>query len=168
MVDHLGPLFGVSSEGPFLSMKGDSKAVGQAVWGWQESGLTVRRVRGRKMTTAQGLFDEMAAALQFPAYFGENWNAFDECISDMDWLPLVGGLAILVSEPHKVLAEAPGELSVLVRALQGAHGTYSQPIAAGEPWDRPAVPFHMVLVGADETQWSRWRGAGAWVRALDF
>jgi Barstar (barnase inhibitor) len=31
--------------------------------------------------------DEMAAALEFPYYFGGNRPAFNECTSDMDWLP---------------------------------------------------------------------------------
>ena len=48
--------------------------------------LTVRTVRGRKIRTVGRLFDEMAAALQFPYYFGENWPAFDECLADIDWL----------------------------------------------------------------------------------
>jgi hypothetical protein len=46
--------------------------------GLGDAGLTVRMTRGRKMRTVDGLFDEMAAALQFPCYFGANWDAFSE------------------------------------------------------------------------------------------
>jgi len=47
--------------------------------------ITVR-LRGSKMKDYQGLYNEFGAALQFPYYFGENWNAFDECIKDLSWL----------------------------------------------------------------------------------
>jgi len=47
----------------------------------------VRLVRGAKMRTTARLFDEISAAFQFPCYFGENWDALDECLNDIDWLP---------------------------------------------------------------------------------
>jgi hypothetical protein len=53
------------------------------------------------------MFDEMAAALQFPSYFGENWPAFDECLSDMYWLQADLGIVILLLEPDRVLDQAP-------------------------------------------------------------
>ncbi len=37
-------------------------------------GTATRWLRGTKMTRMANLFDEMAAALQFPYYFGENWD----------------------------------------------------------------------------------------------
>src|SRR5437764_1364598 len=47
----------------------------------------VRKIRGNKCKTLDDLFNEVGAALQFPWYFGENWPAFSECMSDLDWLP---------------------------------------------------------------------------------
>jgi Barstar (barnase inhibitor) len=34
------------------------------------------------LATPEGLFDAMAAALDFPGYFGRNWDALYECFSD--------------------------------------------------------------------------------------
>lgn len=60
-------------------------------WCWRISNenpsTTIRFVRGHKMTTTQGLFDEFSAAMHFPYYFGENWNAFRDCLLDLEWLP---------------------------------------------------------------------------------
>jgi len=35
----------------------------------------------------QGLFEELAESLRFPGYFGANWNALEDCIRDLSWLP---------------------------------------------------------------------------------
>lgn len=47
---------------------------------------SIRIVRGRRCATKAALFNEWAAALQFPGYFGHNWDAFDECLADRSWL----------------------------------------------------------------------------------
>jgi hypothetical protein len=117
------------------------------------------------MRTVDALFDEMAAALQFPHYFGENWPALDECLSDLDWLPGGAGTVVLLVEPGEVLVDAhEAELGAFVRAIVHAATTYAGPIDRGEWWDRPAVPFHVVVsVLPDEAESlrRRWSGAGA-------
>ncbi len=54
---------------------------------WRDSGLEVRALRGTKMQTVQGLFDEFSAALQFPVISVE-LPAFDEAYRL--WLAAVG------------------------------------------------------------------------------
>lgn len=57
-------------------------------------------------------------------------------------------------------------LSIFVRAIVRAAKTYAEPIEAGEWWDRPAVPFHVVLQAdpADAAAArARWLAAGAQV-----
>jgi hypothetical protein len=74
-------------------------------------GRAVRLIRGRKCHTKQAFFDEVGAALQFPYYFGENWDAFDECINDLTWLPaqeyiliISNAEQLLMNDPAKQLA----------------------------------------------------------------
>lgn len=40
------------------------------------------------------LFDALSEVMQFPDYFGRNWDALDECICDLCWLP-PGDIALL-------------------------------------------------------------------------
>lgn len=165
-------LLSVSDSSALLITEVDAKSVAEAVMGWRDAGLTVRSVRGRKMRTVGGLFDEMAAALQFPYYFGENWPAFDECLADMDWLlPVNAGIVILVYDALEVLADAEEtELTVLVRSIEAARRSYSEPIELGEWWDRPAVPFHVVLHSANPKDSrvlrARWQKADATILDL--
>ena len=145
-----------------LLFKGDRHAVGTAMIGWGDSGLSARTLRWRKMRSRSGLFDEFAAALQFPLYFGENMNAFNECIADLETLPAGEGYVLTIVKPDQLLAdEDAGALEWLVRSLQSAAETWSHPIDLCEWWDRPAVPLHVVLAGETETielaagRWSR-------------
>jgi RNAse (barnase) inhibitor barstar len=40
------------------------------------------------ITSKKTLFATVADQLFFPDYFGGNWDAFDECLRDLSWLPL--------------------------------------------------------------------------------
>jgi RNAse (barnase) inhibitor barstar len=85
----------------------------------QQIGAThaVRVVRGKKMRTATDLFDEFAAAFQFPDYFGENWNAFDECLDDLEWLPATEYVLLLLEAGDALSHESEEEFSVFIRIL---------------------------------------------------
>jgi hypothetical protein len=80
----------------------------------------VRMIRGKKSQTLDDLDNEVSAALQFPYYFGENWPAFGECISDLDWVP--GEAYILMfSQANLILQhEEARHFSVLLRILSEA------------------------------------------------
>lgn len=164
------PLLSVSEDSALLVMEADVKSAVDAALSWEDAGLTVRTARGRKMRTVDRLFDEMAAALQFPYYFGQNWPAFNECLADMDWLPLAAGIVVLIYDATEVLSDADEvELAVLVRLIEGARRAYSVPIELGEWWDRPAVPFHIVLhsLPTDSAAlYARWQKAGALILDL--
>lgn len=136
---------------------------------WVSEGLTVRAVRGDKMRSVSAVFDEFAAAWQFPLYFGQNKDAFDDCMTDLAHPP-GRGFVVLIVKPDEVLADEPArELEWLVRALEEAADEWGRPIVLGEWWDRPAVPFHVVLAisGPRGTEaLERWSRAGAEVQLL--
>jgi hypothetical protein len=123
-------------------------AVGSAyevAWRWAEAGLTSRLLRGAKMRTEASCFDEFGAALQFPDYFGENWPALDECLADLSWLP-GRSYVFVITDADQVLAEEPQvRFDLLLDVIGRAATTWAEPVTAGETWDRPAVPLHVVL-----------------------
>lgn len=159
-------LLAVAAAPQLLVVEAEPKATAEAVTGWSDAGLVVRVVRGRKMRTWQGVFDEFAAALQFPWYFGENADAFHDCLTDLDWLPRHAGYVIVIADPGEVLDDAkPDALERLVTLLSDAYEHWAQPVEQGEWWDRPAVPFHVVLhaTSAATAVTQRWAAAGATV-----
>jgi RNAse (barnase) inhibitor barstar len=149
----------------FKVLTADASATTEAVWAWGAGGLVVRVLRGQKMRSAGGLMDEVGAALQLPDYFGENWSALDDCLSDLQWLLPAAGIALVLMRADEVLVDEPGDgLAAFVSVLRSASSTYAQPIALGDWWDRPAVPFHVVLQaveGQTRDVTTRWESAGA-------
>jgi len=46
----------------------------------------IAMVDGINCETKIDLLTEFSKALQFPEYFGCNWDAFDECVNDLSWI----------------------------------------------------------------------------------
>lgn len=67
-----------------------------------------------------------AQAMAFPAYFGHNWDALDECLTDLAWAP-AHGYAILYENVAPFIRQAPAEWSVardiLIDAVDYWRGT---------------------------------------------
>ena len=105
--------------------------------------VVARRIRGHKAKTTAALFDEFAAALQFPCYFGENWDAFDECLNDLEWLPGDAYLLFITNSNRLLDEEAPQELTQLLDLLASAGAEWAKAMGGERP--RSAKPFHAVL-----------------------
>jgi hypothetical protein len=102
--------------------------------------VVCRVVRGRKSATEAAFFDECAAAWQFPYYFGENWDAVEECLADLEWLP---GEAYVfhVAQAAHLLEKEPGDRQVrLLALLQRVAKEWGQSTPS-----RPAKAFHVLL-----------------------
>ncbi len=44
--------------------------------------------------------DHVAKGLKFPDWFGANWDAFADCLTDLEWLPAKGYVVILEKSKH--------------------------------------------------------------------
>ena len=64
--------------------------------------LVVRVPRG--IRSKEKLFGIYADGLHFPNYFGWNWDALEECLRDLSWLPPAQPIAIV----HDELPFGPG------------------------------------------------------------
>jgi Barstar (barnase inhibitor) len=69
------------------------------------------------IATKQDLFDFFKGALQFPDYFGNNWDAFDECISDLSWL---NAESFLIAHRDIPLASSPAEAATYLGLIENA------------------------------------------------
>ncbi len=72
----------------------------------------------------------VAAALEFPAWFGGNWDAYFDCLADLGWRPARG--YVLVFENTGAIREAAPEAFDTSVAILGD---------AARAWAERGVPF---------------------------
>jgi hypothetical protein len=152
-------------EGPFLHLFASSAADAfDLAWALsvEAAPVTVARVvRGRKCQTSPALFDEFAAAWQFPPYFGENWDALDECLADLEWLR-ASAYVLFVADALQLLDdESPHLFRLFVELVADIARERSED--EGEP-GRPSASFHVVFHADPEAELSlreRLTSAGA-------
>lgn len=58
---------------------------------------------GRKMRSLSEFYKMLSEALQFPDYFGENLDALEELLFDIDWIP--NQFVLLMIHHHQALLE---------------------------------------------------------------
>lgn len=88
-----------------------------------------------KVENDKDLFASVAQALKFPGYFGHNWDALDECLADMQWLP-AGGCVLVCTEAGAAWAQCPATLGKFVSAW----------LDAAREWLETGTPFHLVFI----------------------
>ena len=108
-----------------------SKAAAQA-------GLALFYLNLADINEKAGFLDAAAKALQFPHYFASNWDAFEDCLTDLSWLE-ARGYFLVVQNPGDFSHKAPKEMSMVRTILRDA-AAY---------WKRNNVRFFVGL--AEET-----------------
>jgi RNAse (barnase) inhibitor barstar len=100
-------------------------------------GFSCARVDLQGCETKEDFLARTAAALQFPDWFGGNWDAFFDCLADLSWRPAPGHLIIL--ENAGALQRAAPEVFDTAIAVLGD---------AAQAWQRRKVPVR-ICVGTD-------------------
>ncbi len=83
----------------------------------EKNGVVSKLIRGENCTNSKELFKEFSSALQFPYYFGNNWNAFDECISDLYWIKSEKGYILFIINSESLLEK---DLDIFLDTLKDA------------------------------------------------
>lgn len=70
-------------------------------------------------TGKHDLLDRFAAALSFPPWFGHNWDAMHDCLTDLSWLP-ASAYRVVLSHPALLRQNEPETLASALQVLAGA------------------------------------------------
>jgi hypothetical protein len=95
--------------------------------GFDVIALSFAEVKGK-----EGLLKKLADALGFPKWFGGNWDALEDCLSDLSWRDAGGWVLIL----RNFDAVPRDDLGVLVEVLG----------SAAQFWAGRGKPFFAVFV----------------------
>jgi hypothetical protein len=106
------------------------------------TGLALKVIKGRHCGTPANLFAEFARALEFPDYFGHNWDALEECLADLEWLPAKGYI-LLITDAGCVLPGDEEEYETFLEILRDAGESWGNRQA--EMGARQAKPFHVLF-----------------------
>ena len=113
----------------------------------EQEGAFVGYVRGQLCTSLDDFFREISASMRFPDYFGWNWAAFDECITDLDWLRFSS--LLIVIEDFNLLFKRDrrkhAEKQLLEKYLNNA----------AEYWTSQNVPISILLNEQAKTHQNR-------------
>jgi len=119
----------------------------------QLSEFVIKVIDGSKCKRRSDLFSELAHLFEFPSYFGYNWDALDECITDLEWMP-GRGYVLLIKHADQLLSEDVQEsYAIFIGIMKKAGEEWSIP--QGGEWARSAIPFHVVLIVSDRKRNTR-------------
>ncbi|MDD5365520.1 MAG: barstar family protein [Gallionellaceae bacterium] len=92
-------------------------------------------VPGRQLTGKRAMLETLARALDFPGWFGFNWDALADCLTDLSWHD--GGIALLIDQAGTPETAAPEDWGVLLDILADA----------ARHWRAEGRPFAVFLQG---------------------
>ena len=137
-----------TDDSPFYLLAGGTQEVDRYVAKVRyEAGqrLAVIVLRGFNMQNMDRFYDELAAALQFPLYFGRNWNALDECLVDLEWLPSKAYLLVFADAPSLLKTAGEGDAEAFWKLLSRSSKEWSEGTSLGGGLTRKPTPFHAVF-----------------------
>jgi hypothetical protein len=84
------------------------------------------------------LLQTLAAALEFPDWFGHNWDALADALADLGWLPEAPGYVLLLEGVAHYRAADPAGCAILLDIFA----------EVAESWRRIEVPFWVFVMQA--------------------
>ncbi|MEO8319141.1 MAG: barstar family protein [Bradyrhizobium sp.] len=97
-------------------------------------GAVVYATLPARIANKQDLLAELQKQLRFPDYFGGNWDALEECLQDLSWLP-VGRVVLTHADVPLVhdVADAKTYLAILADGVCRMSRSEHHPIVAVFP-----------------------------------
>jgi hypothetical protein len=88
----------------------------------QGSALRIVRIGLAGAAGKEALMERIASALEFPRWFGGNWDALEDCLADLSWSK-AGGHVLLLEGAQGLPADERG---ILADVLASAAASWAQ------------------------------------------
>jgi RNAse (barnase) inhibitor barstar len=99
-------------------------------------GFDCLRVDLSRCSDKEGLLAEIARALQFPDWFGSNWDALFDCLTDLSWRP-AQGYVLIFERAAELRASEPEVFDTALAIFEDAAAA----------WARRGVPMRVFVGG---------------------
>lgn len=96
--------------------------------------ISIFEIYADNIQTENQLLKDISEAMLFPDYFGNNWDALEECLRDMEWIP-AKGYVLLVHNADQLWKNQPRLAGSLIETW----------LFCVERWKGDSTPFHLVF-----------------------
>ena len=101
-------------------------------------GMAFFHLEGQKIEKKEQFLNHAAVAMKFPSHFGNNWDAFYDCLTDLDWVETEGYL-IYFDHTDAFASHHESQLETVVELFQDAV----------DYWKGEGKPMMVVLSGTN-------------------
>ena len=133
-----------TKHGPGVYVLDTRLAVGEASRLLEHRGFAVFSIDGSTVSDKETFLRAAGNAMRFPDYYGANWDAFEECLTDLGWVP-ARGYVLLLDQIDRFARQNPSQWAAAADILR----------AATDHWQRTDTPMYVLLRGTA-------RGASNW------
>lgn len=123
-----------AAAGPCLAPR-NARVLAEAV---RKSGLKLVRIELKGVHEKPTLLEAIASALDFPEWFGGNWDALEDCLTDMSWNK-ARGYVVVLEHSAELIKRAPAEFAAAREVFKSA-AVY---------WAGQGKPFWTLFGGVD-------------------
>jgi RNAse (barnase) inhibitor barstar len=91
----------------------------------KRAGFAAFHIDGKNIGRKEQLLTHAAVALHFPKDFGQNWDALEECLTDLEWVD-ADGYVIYYDNIDGLLAAHPDQFETLVEIFRDAVASWKE------------------------------------------
>lgn len=85
----------------------------------KKAGFAFFHIEGKSIARKEQLLNHAATAMHFPDYHGGNWDAFEECVTDMSWVE-AEGCVLYYDHIDPLQAAHPEQVETFVEIMKDA------------------------------------------------
>ena len=100
----------------------------------ETAGFAYFQVNLSGLKSKAAVLDKIGSALDFPQYYGKNFDALNDCLSDLEWQP-ANGYVLFVDGARAFHDADPKNFAILLEVFQ----------SAAETWRDAGKPFWVLL-----------------------
>jgi RNAse (barnase) inhibitor barstar len=135
MSDWINIFGSYSNSGVYLASDAEKTRIQQAA---AYKGLDFIHIDLKRATGKRAFLKRVSEALNFPAYFGMNWDALNDSLTDLSWKHALGYVILLTD--FQLLAEKAAEDFKVIRQILDSSAEY---------WKQKKAPFYVIMAERD-------------------